>query len=112
MLTVSLHGIRVVAPDGLYSEESILHNEFEIDVDVYILVGNSKEWPFADYTIINQTVLDAFKAKGQLLETLVQHIHAGLKNCFAEAGNIRVTVRKLHPPMPGQVGYAQVCYEG
>jgi 7,8-dihydroneopterin aldolase/epimerase/oxygenase len=111
MLTVSLHGIRIHALHGLYTEEKFLANEFEIDVDVFIPVGNAKAWPYVDYTLIHGIVANVFKQEGQLLETFVQHIHAAIKMNVPEAEKVRVAVKKMHPPMPGDVGYARVQYE-
>ncbi len=36
MLTVSLHGIKVHAPHGLYEQEHVLGNNFEVDVDIWL----------------------------------------------------------------------------
>jgi 7,8-dihydroneopterin aldolase/epimerase/oxygenase len=112
MLTVSLHGILLQAPLGLYPQEHILGNEFEIDVDVFIPTQDGVEWPFADYSIIRQVVTDIFHTEGLLLENFVQQIHTSLKEQFPFAEKIKVAVRKLHPPMLGEVKYSQVCYEG
>ena len=109
MFTVSLHGIKINAPHGLYPEEHILGNSFEIDVDIYL--PDTLPWPFADYTEIQKTVNHIFHQPGQLLETFVYNIHTALKEIFPIAEKIKVVVRKLHPPMQGHVAYAQVCYE-
>ena len=109
MLTVSLHGIKIHAPHGLYPQEHILGNEFVTDVDIWL--PDAQPWPFADYTLIRQIVADVFAQPGQLLETFVANIHAELKENFAESQKIRVAIKKLHPPMPGDVAYAMVCYE-
>lgn len=110
MLTVSLHGIQITAPHGLYPEEHVLGNVFEIDVDIELL--DVQPWPYADYTIIQRIVSEVFHLQGQLLETFVYNIHTALKAEFSKAIKIKVAVRKLNPPMPGAVKYAQVCYEG
>jgi 7,8-dihydroneopterin aldolase/epimerase/oxygenase len=111
MLTVSLHGIRIYAPHGLYPQEHILGNAFEVDADVYIPVAKGEEWPFADYAIIHAAVAEIFNQPGHLLETFVKHIHAALKEKFPMAEKVRVAVRKLNPPMQGETAYSQVCYE-
>lgn len=110
MLTVSLHGIKIHAPHGLYPEEHILGNRFEVDVDIWL--SDAQPWPFADYTLIQKIVADTFEMPGQLLETFVANIHASLKEKIPVSEKIRVSVRKLHPPMPGEVAYAQVTFEG
>ena len=109
MLTVSLHGIKLIAPHGLYPQEHILGNTFEVDVDMQL--PDALPWPFADYTLIQQTVAEVFNKPGQLLETFVLNIHTALSEKMAAAEKIKVAVRKLHPPMPGEVAYAQVSYE-
>jgi 7,8-dihydroneopterin aldolase/epimerase/oxygenase len=110
MLTVSLHGIHIHAPHGLYPQEHILGNEFEIDVDVFVN-ATTEEWPFIDYTLIREAVAAIFQQPGHLLETFVKNIHAALKHQFPESQKIKVAVRKLRPPMIGEVRYSQVCYE-
>jgi dihydroneopterin aldolase len=110
MLTVSLHGIKLNAPHGLYPQEQVLGNEFEVDVDVFI-TAPAQPWPFVDYTLIHSVVTEVFNREGQLLETFVQNIHGTLKEHIAVAEKIRVAVRKLHPPLQGYVNYSQVCFE-
>ncbi len=110
MLAVSLHAIKLVAPHGLYPQEHVLGNTFEVDVDVQ--VPDAQPWPFVDYTLIHQVVVKVFHREGQLLETFVYNIHTALKELFPIALSVRVAVRKLNPPMSGSVGYSQVCYEG
>lgn len=112
MLTVSLHSIKLHAPHGLYPQEHILGNDFEVDVDIYIPAANTQPWPFVDYTLIYGFVHNVFNQPGQLLETFVHNIHSALKMNVPDAEKIRVAVRKLHPPMGGDVAHAQVCYEG
>src|SRR2546428_678939 len=109
MLSVSLHGIKLYAPHGLYPQEHILGNAFEVDIDIWL--RDTQPWPYADYTIIRQIVADTFLQPGQLLETFVYNIHTALKTEFPQSEKIKVAVRKLHPPMPGDVAYAQVCNE-
>jgi dihydroneopterin aldolase len=112
MLTVSLHGIRLYAPVGLYAEEHILGNVVEIDVDIWLPVTSNAPWPFVDYTVVRSIVATIFQQPAQLLETLVQNIHTALKQYVPAADKIKVAVKKLHPPMPGEVQYAMVCFEG
>jgi dihydroneopterin aldolase len=112
MLTVSLHGIRLHSPLGLYKEEAVLGNDFEIDVDVWVDVTEPEPWPFVDYTWIRAYVVSAFDQPELLIETRVREIHTAVKQQFPQACKVRVVIRKYHPPMPGEVNYAQVCFEG
>lgn len=112
MLTVSLRGIKLHSPHGLYPEELVLGNDFEIDVDIYLAVSNTKPWPFVDYALIHGIVVNVFNQQGQLLETFVQHIHSAIKMNVPDAEKVKVAIRKMHPPLQGDVNYAQVEYEG
>jgi len=109
MLTVSLHGIKVHALVGLYPEEKINGNDFEIDVDVFL--PDQQPWFFADYTIIHKIVADVFNKPGDLIETCVQEIHTSVRGAFPPAIRISVAIKKLHPPMPGDVAFSMVKYE-
>ena len=112
MLTVSLHGICIHAPIGLYPEELVNGNDFEIDVDIYVPVTDGEPWPFVDYTIIQSTVADIFAQPGQILEAFAHNIHRSLKEQVPIASKIKVVIRKLRPMLPGEVKYSQISYEG
>lgn len=109
MLQVSLSGIKLHAPVGLYQQETVLGNRMEVDVVLWL--PDALPWPYADYGIIRQVVADTFAQHGQLLETFVYNIHKQMLVSFPVAEKVRVAVRKYHPPMPGEVDFAQVCYE-
>jgi 7,8-dihydroneopterin aldolase/epimerase/oxygenase len=111
MLTVSLHKIHIHAPVGLYRQEHVLYNQFEVDVDVKVAAGSADAWPMIDYARLNQVVQDAFLPGEELLETLVRHIYEAIRQYFPEAALVKVALRKMHPPMPGNIAYAQVCFE-
>ncbi len=110
MLTVSLHGIKIHALIGLYPEEKIVGNNFEVDVDIWL--PDTLPWPFADYSIVYNTVIFIFDQPAELLETVVINIHTALKEQNPIAEKIRVAVRKMTPPLAGPVAYSQVCFEG
>jgi len=111
MFTVSLHGIQIHALIGLYPEEKIKGNDFEIDVDVFLKSG-IEDLPFVDYTIIDTLVREVFNKEGDLMEPFLKEIHSGLRNKFHEADKIKVCIRKLNPPLEGKCSFAQVSYEG
>jgi dihydroneopterin aldolase len=111
MLTVSLHGIKLHAPIGLYPEEKIHGNNFEVDVDVLADTSHTDAFPFIDYAVVYELIVAAFEKEGELLETFVKYIHSAVKEKFPEAAKVRVAIRKLAPPLGGEVRYSQVSYE-
>lgn len=111
MLTVSLHGIQIYAYIGLYPEEKVKGNNFQIDVDVFVRPGEDEAFPLVDYSVVYNIIAEIFKQPGDLLESYVKEIHTSLKEAFPVAETIKVAVRKLQPPLDGDVRYAQVSYE-
>jgi dihydroneopterin aldolase len=113
MLTVSLHHIRIRAPHGMYPEEAVQGNDFEVDVDLRLPVVVGEDWPLIDYTRVSEIV--HFIMNGEavpLLEMLAQDIFVRLRAEWPILTHIKICIRKMYPPMPGDVRYAQVCYEG
>lgn len=113
MLTISLHCIRLHAPHGLYPEEAARGNDFEVDVDVRLPANIKDDWPLVDYARINELVRGVMLGERvPLLEMLVRDIWQALRKEWPQLSHIKVCIRKLHPPMEGQVRAAQVCFEG
>ncbi|MDE3255703.1 MAG: dihydroneopterin aldolase [Bacteroidota bacterium] len=110
MLTTSLHHIKIAAPIGLHAEEALIINNFEIDVDISFHAAIENPLPYADYSLI-QTIVKEHMQTGSLIEHHVQAIYKALKATFTDADKIKVCIRKMHPPLDGEVRYAQVCFE-
>jgi dihydroneopterin aldolase len=111
MLTVSLHGISIHASSGMYAEEHSVGNRFEVDIDVWLDARWEDPWPFVDYTKLNAIVQVVFDEKHPKLEEYVQTIYERIREEVFVATKARVAVRKYHPPMSGEVKYAQVVFE-
>lgn len=112
MLSISLHNIRIHAPHGLYPEEALRGNDFEVDVMVHLPTLISDEWPMIDYARVHELVNEVMTgSRVELLETLVREIWLRIHREWPELGFIKVCVRKLRPPMAGDVAAAQVCFE-
>lgn len=109
MYTISLHRVKMIAPIGLYPQEKILSNEFEVDMD--ILVQDYSEQNFVDYTILNSIIQRSFQNTETVLEVLVLKIHKAVLLQFPFVQKVKVVIRKMNPPMPGEMAYAQVSYE-
>jgi dihydroneopterin aldolase len=109
MLTVSLAGVRFHAPVGLYPQEAFLLNEIEINISVS-QVAAIDHLPLIDYTILHGIAVKAIQEPAALLETLVQRIVHDIDTKYP-GSKVKVAVRKLHPPMQGQVDYSEVQWE-
>lgn len=109
MFTVSLHQIKINAPIGLYPQEQILANQFEVDIEVQ--VPNYSDKAFVDYTLLNYIVQQEMNRKERILEQIALNIYEETKRSFSFATKIKISIRKLNPPMSGAIAYAQVVFE-
>lgn len=109
MLTVSLAGVRFDAPVGLYSQEVFTGNKIEISISVS-QAAPIDDLPLIDYTLLHRIASDALQEPAALLETIVQRIVHNIGSLYPER-KVKVAVRKLNPPMPGEVQYAEVQWE-
>jgi len=111
MFTISLHNVKIFAPAGLYAQELVLGNHFEVDIDVYSNISDYADGRFVDYTVLNTLIRSAFLTDLHTLEGLAQTIHKAAFAAFPFVLKIKVSVRKKHPPMPGEMDFAQVVFE-
>ena len=107
MITISLHGAEFFAFHGFYPEEQKLGCKFIVDVDVSFTppgdikadkIGNT-----VDYEQVYGIVEQQMKKTAKLIETVAQGIADNVKEQFSFADNIRVSIKKLNPPLKGKV---------
>ncbi|NCX95304.1 MAG: dihydroneopterin aldolase [Chitinophagia bacterium] len=108
MLCVSLHKVKFYRNTGLYSEELHTGNSFEWDIDLY---ATGEPLPFIDYAVIYEKIAGVMAINHPLLENYIELLHTSLKATYPTVNKIKITMRKMHPPLPGEVGYAQVSFE-
>ncbi len=116
MVKVALQGIKFFAYHGFYPEEQILGNHFLVDVSVEFL----QQHHFTDdeiahtvnYEQLYQIVDAEMKHTRKLLETVVQGIIDRVKAAYPFAQTIKGGIRKLNPPLPGDVAasFIEITY--
>jgi dihydroneopterin aldolase len=104
---VSLHGMVFRRTIGLYPEEKLLPNRFEADVEITASAGG----PILDYTLIYAAARTVFDKGFSTLEELAEDLFQRLKESFPSVENTKVCIRKYHPPVGGEVHFAQLCLE-
>jgi dihydroneopterin aldolase len=112
MAVIGLEGMRFNGPHGFYPEEGVLGNDFV--VDVYI-ASNTRRAAISDdlgatvnYETVYLMVQSEMRKPVQLIETLAERILQRLSDFYESAQGMRVIVRKLNPPLGGQVGAAYI----
>ena len=110
MVTVSLHGIALHAPIGMYPGEKERGNDIEIDVDLHFPTSLT-QLTFVDYSTIHTLATSLATVPTNTLEELIQSIRSALIKAYPHATSTKVCIRKLNPPLAGSVRYAEVCWE-
>ncbi|MCL8209378.1 MAG: dihydroneopterin aldolase [Actinomycetia bacterium] len=101
-------GARFWARHGALSREAVTPQPFEVDVELELDLGPAGRTDRLDLTVdygaLWQAVHEVMAGpRRRLLETLAEAIADRLLQPPVE--QVRVTVRKLEPPLPGYVAY-------
>jgi dihydroneopterin aldolase len=103
---VSLEGVRFFAYHGFYPEEQVLGTEFIIDVDTELDVygaGGDDISNTVNYERLHQIISEEMEIPRKLLETVAYGILDQIRHEFLTVKNIRVAIRKMYPPLGGNV---------
>lgn len=114
MLTVSLNNLQFEAYHGVYPEEKILGNSFEVDCSVDIpapdhIIRHIEET--VNYQKLYEIIKSQMEIATPLLETVSMNIGALIHEAFPEVITISVTIRKLRPPINGLKGSTSVTWK-
>lgn len=109
---IGLEDVRFHAPHGFYEEEHLLGNEFSIDVEVEANIAGAATQDdlggTVNYSTIYYLLQAEMKKPTQLLEALAYRMASRIQKQFDQVSSVRLRLRKLNPPLGGQVGAAVV----
>jgi dihydroneopterin aldolase len=112
MITIAIQGAEFFAYHGFYPEEQKLGTKFIVDVEVsFMPAGNIKEDKISntvDYEKVYNIVCDEMKNTRKLIETVAQSIADGVKEKYNFVDKIRVSIRKVNPPLDGKVDFSSI----
>ncbi|OKS85835.1 dihydroneopterin aldolase [Mucilaginibacter polytrichastri] len=112
MIEVALHGAEFFARHGYYPQEQQLGNQFIVDIEVaFNPAGNFNDDKLSNTLNYEQLYLIAceeMKINRQLLETVVQAMVDRIKADYDFVETIKVRLKKLNPPLRGQVEASSV----
>ena len=108
--TIALKDVKFYAFHGFYPEEQLIGNHFSVDVEVKFTPSDDTEDLdlTVNYEVINAIVNKAMRNTKKLLETVVRDILDELIIAYPFIINAVVGIKKLNPPMPGEVGHSFV----
>ncbi len=112
MVTIALKGAEFFAYHGFYSEEQILGCKFLVDIAADFTpdqdLANDDLATTIDYERLYNIANEQMKLTRKLIETVAQAIAGKIKDNFPFAENIRVSIKKMNPPLTGKVDYSSV----
>ena len=100
---------------GHYQEEQIVGNRFlvdlEIDADMTKPAASDNLEDAVNYQVAYKLVKQEMKKKSSLLENIARRILDAVFDEFPDIGEAKVTIRKMNPPMGGQMRAVSVTLE-
>lgn len=113
MITVELKQVRLFSYHGLYPEEKLTGNEFEINLAVSYLPEEGILTEISssiDYTALYELLKFQFDTPVDLMETLAIQIAGEIRNAYPQTKRIELSITKLHVPITGFAGQAAVHF--
>lgn len=116
MRKVSLEGVRLYAYHGLFPEENIKGNDFQVDLCVTLdapsLDTNVEELEAMENSISYADLYEIVKMEmshtRKLLETVVHLIVKRIAERYPEVKGVKCKITKMRPPIPDFEGAASV----
>lgn len=108
--TVALKDVKCFALHGYYPEEQLTGNHFIIDLTTeFTPAGFDDELAqTVNYEDLNSIIRLEMKNTQKLLETVLNNIIIKVMERYPFVEKIDVSMKKLNPSMPGQIGHSFV----
>lgn len=108
--TVALKDVKCFALHGYYPEEQLIGNHFVVDLETeFTPQGFDDELAqTVNYEDLNSIILEEMKHTQKLLETVLKNIISKVIELYPFVETVQVSMKKLNPPMPGQIGHSFV----
>jgi dihydroneopterin aldolase len=108
--TVALKDVKCFALHGYYPEEQLTGIYFLVDVVVeFIPFGETENLQHTvNYEVLNTIILEEMANTQKMLETVVKNIIDRTVANYPFLLTAIVGIRKLNPPMPGEIGHSFV----
>lgn len=112
MLTIHLHSLIFHSFHGMFKEEKILGNDFEVNVDISIeaLEKITRLHQSVDYVSLHAIIKEAMDEPTQLLETVVQVLAEKIHLFDSKIKSVTIKIKKLNPPIGNFQGTVGISY--
>ncbi|MNK02840.1 Dihydroneopterin aldolase [compost metagenome] len=108
--TVALKDVKCFALHGYYPEEQLTGIYFMVDAVVeFTPFGDTENLQHTvNYEVLNTIILEEMANTQKMLETVIKNIIDRTIDAYPFVLTATVGIRKLNPPMPGEVGHSFV----
>ena len=115
MNCIKVHGIRTFSFHGCLEEEKIIGGNYivnvEVDCDFKTAAKQDDLSKTIDYVAIKEIVVKQMNISSKLIESVAYNIVYEIKEKFFMANNCRVEIKKINPPIDGDIDYVSVLVE-
>lgn len=113
MVRINLHNLSFRGFHGIHEEEKVLGNDYSVDASVEFherdeVIEHIDET--IDYATIYFLIKNRMSVATPLLETIVMKAGIDIHEKFPGIKSITISIKKLHPPIEGMEGFAEVCW--
>lgn len=114
-LWIGLEGMEFYAYHGFYEEEQKTGGKYIVDIMVFtnaeMAVESDQLTGTVNYELIYAVVEEQMRIPVKLIEHLAANILGGLREFIIKDDTIRIKIRKIQPPLDGNVDAAVVILE-
>ena len=113
MYTIHLHHLEFFAFHGLYEEERIVGNRFEVSIEVEFESDDilSSISDTIDYSVIYEIVKKRMLIPTDLIEVVAEDIISAICQKFPQVKQIKISIQKSNPPVIGFKGSVGVSLQ-
>ncbi len=115
MNTIQVHGIRSYAYHGCLKEETNIGGNYIIDIDINYdfkkSAINDDLNETVDYVEIKEIVISEMNIPSKLIETVAYRIIHSIYKKHPTIDKCMVVLKKINPPIDGDVDYVSVIVE-
>ncbi|MBA2248942.1 MAG: dihydroneopterin aldolase, partial [Chitinophagaceae bacterium] len=113
MITIHLHQLTFHSFHGIYEEEKLLGNDYEINADIEFHEEHDEITSMREtinYVNLYNIIEQQMNISTPLLETVVMNIGKTIKEKHDTIRSVKIQLTKMHPPIPGIQGEVGVSW--
>ncbi len=113
MLTIHLHKLLFHSFHGVYEEEQLLGNDFEVNADIELETSEqlTKLRQTVNYVTVYEVIKQRMQQPTPLLETVAQELAQLIHKIDDRIKSVSITIKKLSPPIENFQGEVGVSYK-